>query len=58
VETNYPFSCEVYALPEDLIELGYKEMEKAWDEWKLYKETGVILGYQTADHAPDGALIL
>jgi hypothetical protein len=57
-ETNYPFSCEVYALPEDLIELGYKEMKKAWDEWKLYKETGVILGYQTADHAPDGALIL
>lgn len=58
VETNYPYSCEVYALPEDMIELGYKEMEKAWDEWKLYKETGIILGYQTSDSAPDGALIL
>ena len=58
VETNYPYSCEVYALPDDLIALGYAEMEKAWDEWKLYKETGIILGYQTEETAPDGALIL
>lgn len=58
VETNYPFSCEVYALSEEMIEWGYKAMEKAWDEWKLYKETGVILGYQTEETSADGALIL
>lgn len=58
VETNYPYSCEWYALPQDIIDLGYKKMEKAWDEWKLYKETGIILGYQTEETAPDGALIL
>lgn len=58
VETNYPFSCEVYALDNKEIENGYKATEKAWDEWKLYKETGVILGYQTEQTTADGALIL
>ena len=58
VETTYPFSCEVYALDEREIEAGYNAMKKAWDEWKVYKETGIILGYQTKDTAADGALIL
>ena len=58
VETNYPYSCEVYSLSEDMIAWGYQAMEKAWDEWKLYKETGVILGYQTEETSADGALIL
>ena len=58
VETKYPFSCEVYALDEREIENGYDALNKAWAEWKVFKETGVVLGYQTQDTASDGALIL
>lgn len=58
VETNYPYSCEVYALDEKEIEAGYAALNKAWGEWKIFKETGVVLGYQTKDTASDGALIL
>jgi len=58
VETNHPYSCEVYALNEQQIEQGYELLRKAWSEWKLYKETGLILGYQTENTAADGALIL
>lgn len=58
VETKYPFSCEVYALDEREIEAGYNALKKSWEEWKVFKETGVVLGYQTKDTASDGALIL
>ena len=58
VETNPPYSCEVYALSEEMIESGFKAMRKAWSEWQMYKETGIALGYQTDDLAADGSLIL
>jgi len=58
VETNPPYSCEVYALDEREIEAGYNALRKAWSEWKMYKETGIALGYQTENLAADGALIL
>jgi len=58
VETNPPYSCEVYALDEDMIESGFIALRKAWHEWRMYKETGISLGYQTENIAADGALIL
>ncbi len=64
VETNYPYSIEVYGLSDDLIELGrngnkwkmgYKQ---ALDNWKFYKETDVALGYESTNRNEDGSIII
>lgn len=57
VETNYPFSVEVYALSDDLIEQGINHMNKALNSWKLYYTSGIITGYE-AETKNDGSLIL
>lgn len=64
VETNYPYSIEVYGLSDDLIELGrngnaYKMgYKQALSNWKFYKETDVALGYESQNRNEDGSIII
>lgn len=64
VETNYPYSIEVYGLSDDLIELGrngnaYKMgYKQALANWKFYKETDVALGYESQNRNEDGSIII
>ena len=58
VETNYPYSVEVYTLSDDMIEQGRKAWKRAFDDWKIYSETGIVSGYIWNDFDKDGSLIL
>ena len=58
VETNYPFSVEVYGLSEEMIEQGRRGWQRAFNDWKIYVETGIISGYIWANFSDDGSLIL
>ena len=58
VETNYPYSVEVYTLSDDMIEQGRKAWKRAFDDWKIYSETGIVSGYIWNDFDDDGSLIL
>lgn len=58
VESNAPYTVEVYALNDQQIADGEAAFRKAFDEWKYYYETGNVLKHTTAFQAEDGALIL
>jgi len=58
VETNYPYSVEVYAMDEDMIKLGRQAYNMALNDWKFYLTSGIEKGYTAAGYAEDGALIL
>lgn len=58
VEVNHPYSIEVYGLSDDMIERGRFEYKKALESWKLYKDTGVILGYESENRNEDGSIII
>lgn len=58
VETNYPYSVEVYALDDDMIQQGREAYNRALKDWKFYLTTGLAKGYTSAGIADDGALIL
>jgi len=58
VETNYPYSVEVYAMDEDMIKLGRQAYNMALNDWKFYLTSGIVKGYTAAGYADDGALIL
>ena len=58
VQTKHPFSVEVYAMSEQMIEYGREGWKQAFHDWKFYKETGIALGHQTAEVKDDGTLIL
>jgi exodeoxyribonuclease VIII len=58
VETNYPFSVEVYTLSDEMIEQGRKAWKLAFADWKIYCETGIVSGYIWNDFHDDGSLIL
>jgi exodeoxyribonuclease VIII len=58
VETNYPFTVEVYALDDTMIALGREAYEKALSDWGFYLTTGIEKGYQAAGYTDDGSLIL
>tara|TARA_R100001480_G_scaffold89833_6_gene96631 strand:- start:3250 stop:4005 length:756 start_codon:yes stop_codon:yes gene_type:complete len=58
VETNYPFSVEVYTLSDEMIEQGRKAWQRAFDDWKIYCDTGVVSGYIWNEFDNDGSLIL
>lgn len=58
VETNYPFSVEVYTLSNEMIEQGRKAWKAAFADWKIYCDTGVISSYIWNDFDNDGSLIL
>ena len=58
VETNHPFTIEVYKMNEDMIEQGRKGYKDALANWKLYLDTGVQTGYKGYEYAKDGAIII
>ncbi len=58
VETNYPFSVEVYTLSDEMIEQGRKAYKRAFDDWKIYCDTGIVSGYIWNEFGEDGSLIL
>ena len=58
VETNYPFSVEVYGLSTEMIEQGRNGWKRAFNDWKIYVETGIILGFIWNNFNKDGSLIL
>lgn len=58
IETNYPFSVEVYALSKEMIEKGRNAYMKALSDWKLYKATGIVSGYNSENRTKDGSIIL
>ena len=58
VEVNHPYSIEVYGLSEAMIERGRFEYQKALESWKLYKDTGVALGYESENRNDDGSIVI
>ncbi|QDP54254.1 MAG: putative exodeoxyribonuclease 8 [Prokaryotic dsDNA virus sp.] len=58
VETNFPFSVEVYTLSDEMIEQGRKAWKRAFDDWKIYCDMGIISGYIWNNFDNDGSLIL
>jgi exodeoxyribonuclease VIII len=58
VETNKPHKIEVIALNKFEIQRGKKRFDIALSRWNFYKETGVLIGVEPVDYAPDGAKIL
>jgi hypothetical protein len=57
-ETNHPFAVEVYKLDDTHLENAEMDFERAFTFWKLYKEKGIITGYQSQDFDDDGTIIL
>jgi exodeoxyribonuclease VIII len=57
IETNAPYSVQVYTLSEDMIDQGRAAYQQALADWQLYIETGVITGYK-GERADDGSIIL
>ena len=58
VETNWPFYVEVYALSDEMIQQGRKGWQRAFNDWKIYVETGIISGFIWNEFNNDGSLIL
>lgn len=58
VETNYPYSVEVYGLDDDMIAQGRQGYKKALSDFGFYLTTGIQKGYQAAGYNDDGSLIL
>ena len=58
VETQYPYSVEVYGLSEEMIDQGRRAWKRSFNDWKIYKETGIISGYNWSEFSEDGSLIL
>jgi len=58
VETNYPYSVQVYQMGESMIERGREAYNKALDLWKLYLDTGIVSGYTEEDQKENGIIIL
>lgn len=58
VETNHPFSVQVYSLKDETIERGRLAYQKALDLWKLYLETGIVSGYVSDDQTEDGIILI
>ena len=57
VETNHPYTTEVYTLSDEMIEMGIKDMVNALDKWKEYKQTGEIKLYDLP-RLDDGSILI
>lgn len=57
-ETNHPYAVEVYKLDDVFIENAELEFENTWRFWKLYKQKGIVTGYQADSFEKDGTIIL
>ena len=58
LETNTPYTCQVYALSNEHIEEGEKAFDRVFNDWKFYLDTGIAAGYNGYDTTADGAIIL
>ena len=58
VETNYPYTIEVYSLNDDMIKIGREAYTQALLDWGFYLTTGIEKGYHAAGVMDDGSLIL
>lgn len=58
IETNYPYTIEVYSLSEEMIEKGRNAYKSAIESWKLYLDTGVVSGYKGYEYAKDGSILI
>jgi len=58
VETNYPYTVEVYGLDDNMIKIGREAYKKALSDWDFYLTTSIEKGYQAAGYNDDGSLIL
>lgn len=58
VETNYPFTIQVYKLKPETIERGRAAYQKAIELWKLYLDTGLASGYVNEDQQQNGTILL
>ena len=57
VETNHPYTTEVYTLSEEMIEMGIADMVNALDKWKEYKQTGEVKLYDLP-RLDDGSILI
>lgn len=58
VETNHPYSVEVYALGEDMIEQGRQAWKQAFADWRLYQEAGIVSKHNWFEFNDDGSKVL
>lgn len=58
VETNYPYSIQLYSLGDDLIEQGIKAFESAISDWSFYLKTGIANKYRGEINENDDSIIL
>ena len=58
VENTYPFSAEIYAMSDEMIEKGEAAFEKAFNDWRFYLDTGIITKHNTNFTSEDGSLII
>ena len=57
-ETKYPYSVEVYAMSDKMIEDGQKALSKAWGDWSFYFKTKMVTTYTSAEKLEDGSYLL
>jgi exodeoxyribonuclease VIII len=58
VETNYPYSVEVYSLSDEMIEQGRQAWKQAFSDWRLYNEAGIVSKHNWFDFNDDGSKVL
>jgi hypothetical protein len=58
VETNYPYSVEVYSLSDEMIEQGRQAWMQAFSDWRLYNETGIVSKHNWFEFNEDGSKVL
>ena len=58
IENKYPYTVEVFAMSEDMIEYGRDAWRIAFNSWKEYLETNNVGSFYWEQFNKDGSLIL
>ena len=58
IENKYPYTVEVFAMSEDMIEYGRDAWRIAFNSWKEYLETNNVSSFWWEQFNKDGSLIL
>ncbi len=58
IENKYPYSVEVFAMSDDMIEYGKDAWRIAFNSWKEYLETNEAKGFWWENFNKDGSLVL
>ena len=58
IENKYPYTVEVYAMSEDMIEYGKDAWRIAFESWKEYLQTSNVSSYWWENFNNDGSLVL